>query len=109
MQPLKYYGTELDQIETFIASVTSNKFSCWFQDFPEEELLHCVSKDAVESHFMSSIKEADSLKHRGQVINSMQKRDHKQLWTGLLHGESPIFGRWGGYYGLTNIIDSRSC
>lgn len=30
MQPLKYYGTELDQIETFIASVTSNKFSCWF-------------------------------------------------------------------------------
>lgn len=62
-----------------------------FKDFPEEELLHCVSKDAVESHFMSSIKEADSLKHRGQVINSMQKRDHKQLWTGLLHDKFDQF------------------
>ena len=35
---------------------------------------------------MSMIKEADSLKHRAQVINSMQKKDHKQLWTALLHG-----------------------
>lgn len=30
MQPLKYYDTDLDQIEAFIASVTSNKFSYWF-------------------------------------------------------------------------------
>ncbi len=32
---------------------------------------------------MSCLKEADVLKHRSQVINNMQKKDHKQLWTGL--------------------------
>ncbi|MGH0152582.1 UNVERIFIED_CONTAM: hypothetical protein FKN15_063571 [Acipenser sinensis] len=32
---------------------------------------------------MSCIKEADALKHKGQVINEMQKKDHKQLWMGL--------------------------
>ena len=48
---------------------------------------------------MSMVKEADSLKHRAQVINSMQKKDHKQLWLGLQngkcqfnsHGRSTIF------------------
>lgn len=61
---------------------------CYFsiKNFPEEDLIHCSTKDAVESHYMSVVKEADTLKHRAQVINSMQKRDHKQLWTGLLHG-----------------------
>lgn len=58
--------------------------SVHFQNFPEEELLHCPNKDAVESYFMSMVKEADALKHRGQVINSMQKKDHRQLWMGLL-------------------------
>ncbi|CAB1334325.1 unnamed protein product [Coregonus sp. 'balchen'] len=36
-----------------------------------------------KAHFMSSIKEADALKHKSQVINDMQKKDHKQLWMGL--------------------------
>ncbi|ESO88917.1 hypothetical protein LOTGIDRAFT_203132 [Lottia gigantea] len=54
-----------------------------FQAFPEEELLHCPAKEAIESHFMSVVKEADGLKHRGQLVNNMQKKDHKQLWTGL--------------------------
>jgi autophagy-related protein 5 len=35
---------------------------------------------------MSTVKEADSLKHRAQVINDMQKKDHKQLWMGLQNG-----------------------
>ncbi|KAK3097153.1 hypothetical protein FSP39_006880 [Pinctada imbricata] len=61
------------------------RISVHFQEFPEDELLHCGSKDVVESHFISTIKEADSLKHRGQVINGMQKKDHKQLWNGLIH------------------------
>uniref|UniRef100_UPI00301015B0 autophagy protein 5 isoform 9 n=1 Tax=Mus musculus TaxID=10090 RepID=UPI00301015B0 len=51
--------------------------------FPEKDLLHCPSKDAVEAHFMSCMKEADALKHKSQVINEMQKKDHKQLWMGL--------------------------
>jgi len=58
-----------------------------FQDFPEDELIHCTSREAVESHFMSTIKEADSLKHRSNIINGMQKKDHKQMWMGLVNGK----------------------
>lgn len=54
-----------------------------FQRFPENECLHCRSREAVEAHFMSSVKEADALKHRGQIISNMQKKDHNQLWLGL--------------------------
>ena len=38
-----------------------------FRDFPEHSVLHCATRDSVESLFMSSVKEADFLKHRGQV------------------------------------------
>ncbi|XP_072036176.1 autophagy protein 5-like [Amphiura filiformis] len=54
-----------------------------FKNFPEDDLLHCKSKEVIEAHYMSSLKEADVLKHKGQIINNMQERDHKQLWTGL--------------------------
>ncbi|KAG7475257.1 hypothetical protein JOB18_028283 [Solea senegalensis] len=54
-----------------------------FKNFPDQDLLHCSSNSVVEAHFMSSIKEADALKHKSQVINDMQKKDHKQLWMGL--------------------------
>eukprot|EP00079_Xenopus_tropicalis_P035604 XP_017949375.1 PREDICTED: autophagy protein 5 isoform X2 [Xenopus tropicalis] len=54
-----------------------------FKNFPAKDLLHCQSKDVIEAHFMSSVKEADALKHKSQVINEMQKKDHKQLWMGL--------------------------
>lgn len=36
---------------------------------------------------MSTIKEADVLKHRGQVMSTMQKKDHNQLWLGLQNGK----------------------
>lgn len=39
---------------------------------------------------MSSIKEADALKHKSQVVNDMQKKDHKQLWMGLQNGEMHV-------------------
>ncbi|XP_033622229.1 autophagy protein 5-like [Fukomys damarensis] len=42
--------------------------------FPEKDLLHCPSKDAIEAHFMSCMKEAVALKHKSQVINEMQKK-----------------------------------
>ena len=32
---------------------------------------------------MSSLKEADQLKHNGKVVSMMQKKDHNQLWLGL--------------------------
>ena len=51
-------------------------------------LFHCLtSRDIVESHFMSCLKEADALKHKGQIISQMQKKDHKQLFLGLLNGK----------------------
>ncbi|CAK1548231.1 unnamed protein product [Leptosia nina] len=54
-----------------------------FSKFPENILLHCPNKDIVEAHYMSTVKEADVLKHRGQVMSTMQKKDHNQLWLGL--------------------------
>ena len=59
------------------------------QNFPEKQLLHCSNKEVVEAHFMSRLKEADSLKHKGDVINSMQKKDHTQLWLGLKNCKKP--------------------
>lgn len=56
--------------------------SVHFEQYPNE-LLHCGSKEIVESYFLSTIKEADALKHKGKVINEMLKKDHKQLWYGL--------------------------
>ncbi|CAG5135953.1 unnamed protein product [Candidula unifasciata] len=67
------------------------KLTVHFQNFPEDELLHCPNKDAVESHFMSVLKEADALKHRGQAINSMQRKDHKTLWSGLMNDKFDQF------------------
>ena len=58
-----------------------------FQNFPEKELLRSPSREAVESHFMSMVKEADCLKHRSAVVNGMQKREHTKLWSALSTGE----------------------
>lgn len=35
---------------------------------------------------MACLKEADFLKHRGQIVSNMQKKDHNQLWLGLQNG-----------------------
>jgi Autophagy protein Apg5. len=45
-------------------------------------------REAVESHFMSCIKEADVLKHRSQIVSNMQKKEHNQLWLGLQNGKT---------------------
>jgi len=58
-----------------------------FEDYPETKILRCASKDAIRSQFMSAIKEADALKHKGQVINNMQEKDHHQLWLGFQNGK----------------------
>lgn len=54
-----------------------------FEKFPETQIFRLNSKDLVEAHFMACLKEADVLKHRGQIVSSMQKKDHNQLWSGL--------------------------
>ncbi|KAK8739600.1 hypothetical protein OTU49_003420 [Cherax quadricarinatus] len=65
-----------------------------FSHFPEQDLIRCQTREVVESHFMSSLKEADGLKHRGQIITNMQGKDHKQLWMGLCNGLSNLW-KWG--------------
>ncbi|KAG5882131.1 hypothetical protein JTB14_005960 [Gonioctena quinquepunctata] len=54
-----------------------------FDKFPETEIFRFRNKEMVESYFMACLKEADVLKHRGQIASSMQKKDHNQLWLGL--------------------------
>ncbi|XP_018579453.1 autophagy protein 5 [Anoplophora glabripennis] len=54
-----------------------------FDKFPDTEIYKFSNKETVESYFMSCLKEADVLKHRGQIVSSMQKKDHNQLWLGL--------------------------
>ncbi|XP_059481947.1 autophagy protein 5 [Neocloeon triangulifer] len=54
-----------------------------FDKFPEKELLKCPSREVVECHYLSCIKEADALKHRTHIATAMQKKDHNQLWQGL--------------------------
>ncbi|XP_014223601.1 autophagy protein 5 [Trichogramma pretiosum] len=62
-----------------------------FRKFPEDVLMRCNNKEIVESHFLSCIKEADVLKHRGQLVSNMQKKDHNQLWLGLLNDKFDQF------------------
>lgn len=52
----------------------------------DQKICCLFSSEAVESHFMSTLKEADAIKHRGQVISAMQKKEHIQLWLGLQNG-----------------------
>lgn len=62
-----------------------------FSKFPEDVLVKFATKDVLEAHFMSCLKEADVLKHRGQVISAMQKKDHNQLWLGLVNDKFDQF------------------
>ena len=53
-----------------------------------------VEQNRMEWNGMIEMKslffKADSLKHKSQIINSMQKKDHKQLWLGLNNGNTII-------------------
>lgn len=62
-----------------------------FSDFPAKELLRCNTKASIETNFMSSIKEADALKHKGAVIKNMVKKDHNQLWSSLVNDKFDQF------------------
>jgi len=50
---------------------------------PSPSSLLPSSREAVESVFMSSLKESDQLKSGGKVMKQMQKKEHAQLWLGL--------------------------
>ncbi|XP_017467155.1 PREDICTED: autophagy protein 5 isoform X1 [Rhagoletis zephyria] len=83
--PLKLHypiGVLYDQLHPDEDGVPWN-LTIHFSKFPEDLLVKMSTRELLESHFMSCLKEADVLKHRGQIISSMQKKDHNQLWQGL--------------------------
>ncbi len=53
-----------------------------FSDYPAD-MMQYTGKEMVEAYFMSTVKEADALKHKGKIVNEMLKKDHKQLWYGV--------------------------
>ena len=59
------------------------KITVHFKNFPEKELLDSSSSDVIEANYITMLKEADQLKHKGQVICNMSKNQHQQLWHGL--------------------------
>lgn len=50
---------------------------------PPDDMIHYSGEDVIEAYFMSTVKEADAIKHKGKVINEMLKKDHNQLWYGV--------------------------
>ncbi|XP_055380369.1 autophagy protein 5 [Condylostylus longicornis] len=78
-----------------------------FTKFPEDTLVKFSTKDVLESHFMSCLKEADVLKHRGQVISAMQKKDHNQLWLGLVNDKFDQF--WAVNRRLMETSGDQEC
>lgn len=67
------------------------KLTVHFSDFPEKDILKCVNKEDIEKHFMSCVKEADQFKHGGRIMSTMQKKDHNQLWLGLVNDKFDQF------------------
>ncbi|VDP07226.1 unnamed protein product [Soboliphyme baturini] len=60
-------------------------------DFPENEILHFSTKEAIEAYFFQTVKEADQLKHRGEIISKMQKMEQKSMWNALLNDKFEQF------------------
>lgn len=78
------------------------KLTVHFHSYPTDVLLPPpVHRRAVETHYMSMVKEADALKHRSAVMNQMQAHDHRQLWTGLLNYQFDQF--WAVNHRLMEI------
>jgi autophagy-related protein 5 len=74
-----------------------------FDNFPAELINTFNNKDVVESYFLSTIKEADAIKHKGKIINDMLKKDHKQLWYGIQNDKFDQF--WSVNKKLMEVID----
>lgn len=62
-----------------------------FSNFPTQELVRCNTKSSIETNFMSCIKEADTLKHKGAVMKNLLKKDHNQLWSSLVNDKFDQF------------------
>ena len=88
--PLKWnypVGLLYDVCQSLTPNGGSTVFSItirFHKNFPEDEVLFWPKVEDVEIFFMSTIKEADAIKHRSSVMSSLHKRDYQQLWSSLL-------------------------
>ncbi|VDK54879.1 unnamed protein product [Anisakis simplex] len=78
-QPLKWYT---HYFQNNLLPYMHSNVEYVLKNFPKE-VMRCTG-DALESVFIQSIKEADQLKHKADIINSMKSEEHKQLWNGLV-------------------------
>lgn len=76
-----------------------------FSDFPSKDLVKCNSKASIKSIFMSSIKEADALKHKGSVTKNMLEKDQNLLWSSLVNDKFDQF--WSINKRLMDRIDNE--
>jgi autophagy-related protein 5 len=56
---------------------------------------------------MNCLKEADFLKHKGQIVSQMQKKEHKQLFLGLQNDKFDQF--WAVNRRLMESVDQENC
>uniref|UniRef100_A0A915E5D9 Autophagy protein 5 n=1 Tax=Ditylenchus dipsaci TaxID=166011 RepID=A0A915E5D9_9BILA len=54
--------------------------------FPDE-LIRCRSKEGMRNVFIQSVKEADHLKHRGSIVQSMTADEHSRLFNSILNAQ----------------------
>nr|CAG4643425.1 EOG090X0BB3 [Ilyocryptus agilis] len=90
--PLKWHYPVGLLYDLFVSDMTLPwQVTVHFDKYPENKIMKCPTKDVVESHLMSSLKEADAMKHKSHIMPLMQERDHNQLWLGLLHDKFDQF------------------
>lgn len=90
-QPLKWHYPIGVLYDLYGSNQLPWNLTVHFKKFPENEVIRCHGREAMEAHFMSTLKEADCLKHRSVVMNAMKKNDHKQLWMGLCNDKFEQF------------------
>lgn len=104
--PLKWHypiGVLYDLYTSSLSSTPSHlpwQITVHLSKFPEGEIIRFPNKESIEAHYMSTLKEADALKHKGQIIGDMHKRDHKQLWSSLLQD------KYDGFWNINNKLMS---
>lgn len=55
------------------------------KDFPDE--LVRGTKEGMRNCFIQSVKEADYLKHKGNVMSTMHSDEHARLFDSIVHGK----------------------
>jgi len=54
-----------------------------FQSFPTNKIIKYNCEEAIQSTFLSSLKEADNFKHSGEIVQNLTKDQHVKLWHGI--------------------------